>query len=87
MGWYFRKSIGLGPFRVNLSRSGIGYSLGGRGFRVGVDSRGRSYSSFGIPGTGVGYRTTAGRGCLILLGFGLALVLVVLGLAWKGGLL
>jgi len=34
MSFYYRKSVNLGPFRVNLSKSGVGYSVGGRGFRV-----------------------------------------------------
>jgi len=72
MGLIYRKSVKLGPFRVNLSGSGIGYSLGGRGFRVGKSSRGRNYTAFSIPGTGVGYRSSSkgsgkGSGCLILL--------------------
>jgi hypothetical protein len=66
MGLYYRKSVNLGPFRVNLSKSGVGYSVGGRGFRVGTSSRGRKYKSFSIPGTGVGYRKS-GAGCLVLL--------------------
>ena len=41
MAFYYRKSVNLGPFRVNLSKSGLGYSVGGRGFRVGTTSRGR----------------------------------------------
>jgi hypothetical protein len=49
MGLFYRKSVKLGPFRVNLSGSGIGYSLGGRGFRVGKSSRGRNYAAFSIP--------------------------------------
>jgi hypothetical protein len=40
MGWSFRKSLGFGPLRVNLSKSGIGYSLGVRGARIGANSRG-----------------------------------------------
>jgi membrane protein implicated in regulation of membrane protease activity len=40
MGWYFRKSVGFGPLRVNLSKSGVGYSLGVRGARIGANSRG-----------------------------------------------
>jgi hypothetical protein len=64
MGFFYRKSVNLGPFRVNLSGSGVGYSVGGRGFRVGKSSRGRSYTAFSVPGTGVGYR---GKGCLILM--------------------
>ncbi|MEI6656477.1 MAG: DUF4236 domain-containing protein, partial [Verrucomicrobiota bacterium] len=58
------KSVNVGPFRVNLSKSGVGYSVGGRGFRVGTSARGRKYSAFSLPGTGVGYR---GRGCLVLM--------------------
>jgi hypothetical protein len=72
MGLFYRKSINLGPFRANLSGSGIGYSVGGRGFRVGKSSRGRNYTAFSIPGTGVGYRSSSkgsgkGCGCLILI--------------------
>ncbi len=66
MAFYYRKSVNLGPFRLNLSKSGLGYSVGGRGFRVGTTSRGRKYTSFSIPGTGVGYRKS-GAGCLVLL--------------------
>jgi hypothetical protein len=66
MGFYYRKSVNLGPFRVNLSKSGVGYSVGGRGFRVGTTSRGRKYTSFSIPGTGIGYRKSR-AGCLVLL--------------------
>jgi hypothetical protein len=32
MGFTYRKSVNLGPFRVNLSKSGLGYSVGSRGF-------------------------------------------------------
>jgi hypothetical protein len=90
MGFYYRKSVDLGPFRMNLSKSGVGYSVGGRGSRVGTTERGKKilprprpvgldlwavlragyratsqppFSSFSIPGTGVGYRKS-GAGCL-----------------------
>ncbi len=70
MGWSYRKSVNLGPFRVNLSKSGVGYSLGGAGFRSGLSARGRRYTSFSIPGSGLRY-TTGGKGratgCLVLL--------------------
>jgi hypothetical protein len=73
MGWYYRKNVGLGPFRLNISKSGIGYSLGGGGFRTGVNSRGRSYKSFSIPGTGVRYYSSSSRqGCLVVLALLLA---------------
>jgi hypothetical protein len=35
MGFYIRKSVSVGPFRFNLSKSGIGVSTGIMGFRVG----------------------------------------------------
>ena len=40
MGWSFRKSINLGPIRLNLSKSGVGFSTGVRGFRVSTGPRG-----------------------------------------------
>jgi hypothetical protein len=40
---YYRKSVNLGPFRVNIGKSGLGCSVGGRGFQVGKSSRGRKY--------------------------------------------
>ena len=68
MGWVYRKSLGFGPFRVNLSKSGIGYSLGGGGFRMGRMGSGRRYSSFNLPGTGMTYRKYGrGSGCLLAL--------------------
>ena len=38
--WYFRRSFGRGPFRVNLSTRGIGASVGVKGLRVGTGPRG-----------------------------------------------
>lgn len=59
MGWYFRKSVGFGPFRLNLSKSGIGYSFGVRGARIGTGPRG-TYVRLGRDG--VYYQKYAGRG-------------------------
>jgi len=65
MGWLYRKSINLGPLRINLSKSGIGYSLGGKGVRTGVSAKGRPYKTISIPGTGLRYTSTGkGTGCL-----------------------
>ena len=70
MGLHYRKSVSFGPFRVNVSKSGVGYSVGGSGFRTGVSSRGKRYTTFGLPGTGIGYRTSSspasGKGCLLV---------------------
>lgn len=53
MSFRFRKSFKIAPgVRLNLSKSGIGMSAGVRGARVGVNSRG-TYTSVGIPGTGI----------------------------------
>ncbi len=61
MGWFFRKSWNIGKlFRVNLSKRGIGYSVGLPGFRIGTGPRG-DYVSGGIPGTGIGYRKYFGK--------------------------
>ena len=40
MGFYLRKSLSVGPFRFNLSRSGVGLSTGIKGFRIGTGPRG-----------------------------------------------
>jgi hypothetical protein len=74
MGWTYRKSLNLGPFRVNVSKSGIGYSVGGAGFRTGTSSRGRQYSSYTLPGTGLRYYKSSSKsatGCLV---FGIAIL-------------
>lgn len=60
MGWSFRRSINLGPFRINFSKSGISYSFGMAGFRTGVNAKGRRYSSVSVPGTGVRYTKNHG---------------------------
>lgn len=50
MGIFFRKSLSLGPVRVNFTKSGVGMSAGVRGFRAGVNSRGKSYIAGGRHG-------------------------------------
>ena len=40
MATYLRKSFTFGPFRINLSKSGLGISFGVTGFRVGTGPRG-----------------------------------------------
>lgn len=57
MGFYVRKSIKAGPFRYNLSKSGVGVSVGVPGFRVSTGPRG-NYIRAGKGG--VYYRATLG---------------------------
>lgn len=40
MGFYIRKSISVGPFKFNLSKSGVGVSTGIKGLRIGTGPRG-----------------------------------------------
>lgn len=40
MPFYIRKSVNVGPFRFNLSKSGIGVSAGIKGLRIGTGPRG-----------------------------------------------
>jgi len=55
MGFSFRKSYTFGPLRVNLSKSGVGFSLGIKGLRAGYSANGRKYFSASVPGTGARY--------------------------------
>ena len=57
MGLRFRKSIKSGPFRVTLSKSGIGWSVGGKGFRYTKTATGRTRRTYSIPGSGISYVT------------------------------
>lgn len=50
MGWSYRKSLKMGPVRFNLSKSGIGTSIGVRGLRVGTSGTGRTYVRAGRRG-------------------------------------
>lgn len=57
MGLSFKKSIKAGPFRFNLSSSGVGVSVGVPGFRVGTGPRGNYIS---MSGGGFTYRKSMG---------------------------
>jgi hypothetical protein len=53
MGWSIRRSIRFGQFRFNVTKKGVGGSVGIPGVRVGQDASGRKYSQVSIPGTGI----------------------------------
>ena len=85
MGWSFRRSINLGPLRVNLGKRGVGTSVGAGPFRIGRSANGRTYRSFRIPGTGISYRSSGGGGeagggggCLGLMLLAVGLVMTCL---------
>lgn len=55
MGLKFRKSINIGPLRINFSKSGVGFSMGVKGFRVGRSATGKAKATVSLPGTGLSY--------------------------------
>lgn len=60
MGFRFRKSINLGGgVRLNLSKRGLGVSVGTKGFRISTSSSG-SRMTTSIPGTGLYYEKKLG---------------------------
>lgn len=62
MGFRYRKSINLGGgFRVNISKSGIGYSWGVKGYRITKTANGTIRRTMSIPGTGISYVDTVGK--------------------------
>lgn len=61
MGFRLRKSINLGGARINLSKSGVGYSFGAKGMRITKCANGRTRNTVGIPGTGISYVSESGK--------------------------
>lgn len=62
MGIRYRKSINLGGgFRVNISKSGIGYSWGVKGYRVTKTAKGTIRRTMSIPGVGVSFVEETGK--------------------------
>lgn len=61
MGFRYRKSIKIGGARLNLSKSGIGYSVGTKGFRVTKKAGGGTRTTTSIPGTGISFVKDSGK--------------------------
>lgn len=79
MGFRFRKIISVIPgVKINLSKSGVSTSLGGRGATVNVGTSGKRTLTLGLPGTGLSYQVPLG-GAVVLL---LIAAIVVAGLAF-----
>lgn len=62
MGFRFRKTFTFGPFRTTLSKSGIGGSIGFRGFRYTLRADGKRQKTISIPGTGLSFIDTSKPG-------------------------
>lgn len=62
MGLRYRKSINLGGgFKVNFSKSGVGYSWGTKGYRVTKKAGGGVRKTYSIPGTGLSWVDETGN--------------------------
>lgn len=61
MGLRYRKSYNHGPFRINMSKSGIGWSVGTKGARFTKKANGGYRTTSSIPGTGVSYVKEYGK--------------------------
>ena len=62
MGFRFRKSINLGGgARLNLSKSGIGYSFGVKGARIAKTSKGGTRTTINTPNTGISYVSSSNK--------------------------
>jgi hypothetical protein len=56
MGLRFHKSISLLPgVKLNISKTGISASVGGKGATVNIGKGGRVRGTVGAPGTGISY--------------------------------
>lgn len=61
MGFRFRKSTKVGPFRLNVSKSGVGWSVGVPGLRYTKKANGGNRTTASIPGTGISYVADSGK--------------------------
>ena len=79
MGYFrFRKTFSVLPgVKINLSKTGVSTSLGGKGATLNV-GHGKRNVTLGIPGTGLSYRTPATTQLVIVL----VVVAVIVGIAY-----
>ena len=55
MGTRFRKSLNLGPLRINFSQSGVGFSVGNKFGRITQKADGNIRTTTTLPGTGISH--------------------------------
>jgi hypothetical protein len=61
MGFRFRKTKKAGPFRLSLTKRGIGWSIGNKYIGYSHGASGRNSLRASIPGTGISYFANLGR--------------------------
>ena len=79
MGLRFQRRIKIFPgVYINLSKSGISASVGGKGATINMGSTGRRMVTLGVPGTGLSYRVPLSGTIL----FGILAVVAIVGIAY-----
>ncbi len=57
MGWRFRRSVKVAPgVRLNFGKRSAGVSIGPRGAKLSVNTKGQYGKSVGLPGTGLSFQ-------------------------------
>ena len=57
MGFRFRKSVKLAPgINLNFNKKSVGITTGVKGAKFTVNSKGKTTTSVGLPGTGLSYQ-------------------------------
>ncbi len=71
----YRKTWTIFPgVKINLSKTGVSTSVGGKGATFNMGTQGRRMITLGIPGTGLSYRTPVGWGIVLIVLAAVALV-------------
>lgn len=83
MGFYLKKGFNIGPIRINLSKSGVGVSVGGKGLRFGCGPKG-NYVHAGRGGLYYRKSLSARWGIVVLIA---AVVAVAAYYALKSGVI
>lgn len=83
MGFYIKKGFNFGPVRVNLSKSGLGVSVGAKGFRLGAGPK-ENYIHAGREG--LYYRKSLGKSFTIAIVV-MALMLLAGYYLWQSGII
>lgn len=61
MGLRFRKSIKIAPgLKINLNKNSISATVGTKGARYTINSKGKKTATVGVPGTGMSYTASSG---------------------------
>ncbi len=80
MGFRFQKRISVLPgVKVNLSKTRISTTIGGKGAGINIGPDGKPMVTVGIPGTGMSYRQPLGLGLAVA---GIIVLVALAGLAY-----